>query len=807
MNLWFDLKYAWRLLFKTPGYTLLSIVVVALSVGLATWSYELAYSQAYKPVGFPDSDRWYSLQVAPSAGARPKPSMDAYTYQEILKLNRSADFIGAFSEQTAVLSEGEASVSVRASAISPKLLAAMQVPPLHGRLLGDADAQSGAPNVAILAYDTWQSYFAGDTAIVGKLARIDGAPVQIVGVMPEDDTFYSFQDFEIWRPLHLPQMAQPEDSNIMLSPIIKLHDGQNVESVLNEARSAIAEVDRSHPRLFDAGRAPALIPAHRMWTHQLMTMVATVSFTSLAVLLLGGVNISLIFFARQLERSRELALRTALGSSRARLLRQCLTETALVVLAGMLAGIGLAVAGLRWAHSLGEFSARVQASGRVLNVPMLRAGDLFAAISTAIGIWLLSTLIPAWRVAGQDAASVVAGGSKGIAVNGGGRSAGILVSLQVLVSCLVLVICAGIVVAARDEAGRPSGIDTTDVMLSTYPTVLEKRYPEAAGRLRYWDDLSKEIKDRIPAAEVAYSTSVPTRPISVPAAFENQEGSAGQGQLTLPLAAVSEDYFRVLGIRLLAGRFFDSTDNSSSLRVAILDENTAKRHFPAGNALGNRIQLDPLGNPEWVTIVGIVSPVRRLWDRERGVVYRPLRQAPPESFHLIVKAPALSAQSRSKLQAAAFAVDRDLPLHNLQMLGLYMEALNLNAASLIPSFSAIATITLFLAAAGLYGLISRSVAARTQEVGVRRAMGSTQWQVIALFMRQCARYASAGLVGVAVGVLLANMISASIPNIMSGLGAVTAGVVALMALVVFLSSYFPARRAVALEPGDALHYE
>lgn len=807
MNLWFDVKYAWRLMFKTPGHSLLCIVVVALSVGLAMWSYELAYSQAFKPIGFPGSDRWYSLQVAANATATPKPNLDAYTYQEILKRSRTVNFLGAFSSESAVLSEGQASTSLRAAAISPELLAAMQIAPQMGRLFGAADSSPGAAQVVILAFDTWQSYFAADPAVVGKTIRIDGQPVQIVGVMPDDKNFYTFQDFEIWRPLQLKNLAQPRDSAMTLSAIVVLDKDQDADAVMNEAKPAVDEVNRNYPQLFDSGRHVALIPGHRMSSHQLMEMVATVGFTAVAVLLLGCTNISLIFFARQLERSRELALRTALGSSRSRLLRQCLLETALVVLVGMLGGVGLAVMGLHWAHGLGAFASRIQAEGRALNVPVLRVGDLLAAAIAATVIWLLSTLIPAWRIAKQDAALVLAGSRGSVAVNGGSKSAGALVGLQVVISCLVLVICGSIVLAARAELNKPAGLNTAQVMLSTYPTVFAARYSEATERLRYWDELTAEIKARMSDAEVAYSNAVPSRPRSTPVAIELQEGLTHQGTLTMPLAAVSDNYFHLLGVSLRSGRLFDSTDNSSSQSVVIVDENAAKRYWPDENALGQRIQLNPPENAEWLTVVGIVSAVRRPYDRERGVVYQPLRQALPGEFHVLVKLPTAATNSRAALQAAAFAVDRDLPLHNLQMLAESLEALNLMASSLVPSFSAIATITLFLAATGLFGLISRSVAARTQEVGVRRALGSTQWQVTAVFLRQGALYASVGVVGVCLGIIVATLISASIPNILTHVLPVTFGVLVLMALVIFVASYLPTRRAVALEPGDALHYE
>jgi predicted permease len=805
MSLWFDIKYAWRLLLMSPGHSLVCIVVVALSIGMAVWTNVLAYSQALEPLPFPGSERWLSVQVAATATGTPRPVVDAFTYQELLQRTRSAEHLGAFAVQTAVLSEGEASTGLRAAAISPRLLSAMQAPPEMGRLFEPGDSEPGAAPVVILSFNAWQNYFAADPAIVGRQVRIDANPVQIVGVMPED--FYAFQDSELWLPLQTEILARPGDSTLSLSAFIDLGKDRNAEAIAGEMNAAVEEVNRNYPALFDAGRHIALIPAHLHFSHPNLQIVATVVFIAAAVLLLGCVNISMVFLARLLERSRELALRTALGASRSRLLRQCLLENVLIVLLGLLLGYAIADLGVGWMGSIDAFGAKIQATGRSPNVPTTKSLDLLIAVIAAIVIWLLSTLLPAWRVARQDAAQVLAGSGKGVAGPGSARSAALLVGVQVIVSCLVLVICANLVSAVREEASEPTGLKSAGIMISTYQTVFDARYSEANERLQYWDELTAAIKSRMRGAGVAYTTAVPTRPASVPVAIEDREGATNEGASTLPVAVVSENYFELLGLELRSGRLFDSTDDSAALAVVILDENTAERNWPGQEVLGKRIRLDPDGNSPWLTVVGVVSPVTRPYSRDVGVVYRPLRQAAPAAFHLIARLPTPAADSRVRLRAAAYAVDRDLPLHNLQLLDDYIAALSLNFTAMVPAFSVITAITLILAATGLFGLISRSVARRTQEIGVRRALGSTKWQVTAVFLRQGALYLSIGLVGGGLGILVMSMITASVPNILNRAVPVTLSVLVAMAFVILIASWLPTRRAVALEPGDALRYE
>lgn len=806
MNYMFDLKYAWRLLLKSSGYSLLCAGVVALSVGLALWAYSLVYSQSLKPLGFPGSERWYSVQIARDAERGPEPSVDAFTYQEIRNRNPDADFLGAFSSRTALLSEGQASTSLRAVEISPRLLAATRGKPLHGRLLDESDSQSGAAPVAVLSYDTWKNYFASDATVVGKQAQIDGKPVQIVGVMPQD--FFAFQDFELWQPLQSTNLVRPGDSDRTYAPIIALKDGQSIETISKGMAGAVASVNKDHPSLFKAGRHMELIPALRMFTHSRVQFVLTIGFLALAILLLGCVNISLVFLARFLERSRELALRSALGASRGRLMRQSLLETGLVVLIGLFGGCGLAALGVGWARNLSDTTAQIMATGRISEVMTIRPVDLLIAVLAAVFVWLFSTLLPAWRITKQDAAQTLAGTGKGASVRGSAKSTSLLVGIQVLVSCLVLVICGNLGLGVNKEASKPFGVDIAQTMSSTYPTVFDGRYAQPDQRLRYWDELQSGIESRIPGSKASFVTDLPTMGKRVPVSFSSQDGAANQAEQTVPMTAVSDAYFDMLGIRLRSGRLFDSTDNADSLKVAVIDEKTANRYWPGQDPVGKRIQLDPKNNGEQLAIVGVASAVAsEPYTPDNGIIYRPLRQASPQQFYLLTKLPKSAGDSRVALRAAAYEVDRELPLHNLQQLNDYIGAVNTTYKAMLPVVAAITLITAMLAATGLFGLISRSVTQRTQEIGIRRALGATRRKAVSMFVRQGTVYMIVGVFGIALGIVVSTLISSVFTNILEFALPVAIGTLLLMGAVIFAASYLPIRRALALEPGDALRYE
>lgn len=806
MNLWFDLKYALRLWAKAPGYFLVCTTVVALSVGLALWACVLVYTLTLKPLPFPGSERWMSVQLAKDATAKAQPAIDPYTYQELVKRTPSANYLGMYSPRTAMLSENHAATRLRAAAISPSLLAATGGVPLAGRLFDANDGLAEGSPTAIISYLTWQNYFAGDRNIVGKQARIDGRSVQIVGVMQED--FFAFDDYEVWFPLRPKALPAPDPAADSVFAFVNLADGQTAQALQDEMNPAISDINQKYPARFDAARHLRLIPANRMFTHSFVPVQTMISLIAVAVLLLGCVNISLVFFARLLERSRELALRLALGSSRWRMLRQCLLESVLVMIPGLLVGVVLTTLGVRWTRWISDFITQYLDNGRDGNPLMVRPGDLLIAVAIAAVLWLLSTLIPSWRLAKQDPSLALGGSGKGTAKTGSAKSASAIIGFQVLISSLILVVCMNLMTAVREETSKPTGIDSSNVMLSTYPTVFGERYPDSTARVQYWATLSSAVERRIPGAQAAFATAVPTRANKEPVAIEGQVRAADQTALKLPVTAVSPNYFDVLGIRVRAGRFFNTSDIEGSLDSAVVDEVTAQRYWPGQNVIGKRIQLNPTENGPWLTIVGVASGVgHEPYGDAPGAIYRPIRQANPDSFLLIAKLPDSSPQHPAALKEAAYGADQDLPLHNLQYFNDYQKALDITFTALVPAFGVIAGITVILAGSGLFGLISRFVAVRTQEIGIRRALGSSPRRIMLLFMRQGAAYLAVGVVGMALGLVIANALSGSLPNILSHAAPVTLGVFLALTGVIFTATYLPTRRAVALEPADALRYE
>lgn len=806
-GLWFELKYAARLLRKTASNSLLSALVVALSVGLALFVFVMDYAIAFKPLPFENADKWASIQVAQKKSENSRARVDEFTYQEMLKRGGRLDHIGAFGGREAVLSEGEESETLRAAVISPGLLREMKVQPEAGRLFDDSDAQQASVQSAIISHDAWVTYFSSDKSIIGKSVRIDATPVRIIGIMPKG--FFAFQDYQLWFPYAPRNLVSPDGNGLELSPFVKLKPGQSIDDVRTEVAGIVASLNKAYPQAYNAEREGDAVPAYRIYSHANMPVIFVSGIIALAVLILGAINIGMIFYARMLERSKELALRSALGASKARLLRQCLIESVVVIAIGFCFGIVFAMIGVDWGQSIREFPARILATGLSMDYPELRAMDVLIAMLAACAIWLGSTLLPAWYVLKQDPAKVIAGSGKGVSTSQKrSRSATILVALQVMISSALLFISLSLVFAIANEASKPKGLLVDGIYVSTEPTAFGASYQTATQKNNYFQQLNAAISSGIPNAQAGFATALPSRPGETAFFVENQGMSESGAVPQVPSTEVSDGYFAMLGIKPKSGRLFDSTDTETSTPAAVIDEVIASRYWPNQDPLGKRIRLGADSNARWVTVVGVVSHVAgQPYSGDPGLVYLAIRQTAPSSFYVIAKAPQASSTVPKQIRMAAFSVDRDLPLHNLQRFDEVLEALDIGYASIVPVFSVIVGITILLAASGLFGLISRSVAQRTQEVGIRRALGSTKSTIMRLFMRQSILHLVIAFIGGAIGVAMTSMMTAVIPNALASVVVVVLGVASIMFLVVFSASYFPSRRAVNLEPSEALRYE
>ncbi len=823
MNYWFELRYTLRLMRKRLGFTALSVFVIALGIGISIPLISMTKFFGLGSLPGEGADRLVVLkQFVP--GEQNLPLFDPFVLRRIEQGVDSYAKIGAFQQAPAIFSDGESAEAFTSARIMPRIFDLLPAAPLLGRPLQDSDDAPGAPPVAVIGFDLWQNYYSGAEDIIGQTSRINGEPVTIVGVMPEGFA-YPIRH-ELWLPLQLDGVPEPGQRR-SLYVVGQLSEGVGRDAASVEFNALMLGLAEEFPQSYSGVTGTVM-------SYPLITMNDGPIFGQLALgivvtlLLLVCFNVANLLTARNTERVSELAVRGALGGTLWRIMRQVLLESLLICI--FAATIGLLIGSL----ALAALASSMQSfpGGSPFWVVMgLQSYELIAVLAITLSIWLVSGLFPAWQVARQDISQVLAADSGPSGKASAGRATQFLVTVEIVASCFLLIVCMAFVIGLYSASRMDMGIDS-EGYLSARLDLSAGAYQDPANKLRFLDALQAEVGDMEQFERPAYATALAgQQPPRLTYALEDRDVRQDGRYPQVGLVWASENYAEAMDISLLAGRYFDFSDNDSSQPTVVVDELFAARFWPdqpLSAALGQRIQLAPGQPGQWLRIVGVVNHLiqgqptaERLY---QSTVYRPLAQLPASdpairarvnSVALAVAATGLAdtelSEFETQLKNAVSRVDRDVPLSSVMTLDrakyLVMEAVNTTADIMLW----VSLVTLVLAVVGIYGVVSRSVLSRGKEVGIRRALGSTNFNIVRIFMAQGSRFLSLGvLIGGMGGILVVDGIFGATGSQGSSMGftlSLTIPIVACLGALVLLASYVPARKLVASEPGEALHYE
>lgn len=819
MNYWFELKYTLRLLRKKQGFAAICAFVIAVGIGISIPLIKVSGFFGFTDVPLPESDRLVTVRQRID-GQGNVPTIDPYSYRHIEQNTEGFELLAAFRQQAAVFSDGETADTFYGAWLTPDFMQYGAGEALMGRTLQPRDDLPGAEAVAVIGYDLWQNYYAGANDIIGRVSEINGENVTIVGVMPQEFRFPTAH--ELWLPLQLPNTPDAGlERNLYVAGL--LQDGTDRNAIEVELNSILISLANDYPEFYGSSSAEVLpyslirINDGPVFSYLFMSMMIT-------VLLLVCFNVANLLSARNSERLSELAVRGAVGGSRWKITSQVLLESFLVCLlaacVGLILGaIGVSIIGGGLANPSFRMPFWVNFS--------LTSGDfVFVALITA-GIWLLSGLYPAWKISRTDINSILSSDSKSLAGDASSRLTKSMVTIEIIVSCFLLVVClstvAGFYVATRQDMGvDPEGLVSARINLSA------SDYSDPESKLRFIEDLRNELFNEDQFGAVTFATALPGQfPIRLDFDLEDVEVSVSNRLPQVGLAWVDYNYLDVMGIELHQGRFFDSSDEASSESVAIVDKFFADRYWPGESVIGKQVRMQPELGGDWLTIVGVINHLvqgqptaERLY---QSTLYRPISQLSAQDsgpittnrISLAIEAPGMMPTPlldlEQALKAAAARVDRAIPLTEVYALSemMYLTVKSNSFFYTIMLWMALATVILGIV--GIYGVVSRSVFSRSMEIGIRRALGSSSAKIINIFLRQGSLYLAIGLLlggfgGVmTVGVLLQAVGSDQGMSIVFLY--IVPPVAIVLCLLVFAASYMPARKLIAIEPGEALHYE
>jgi putative ABC transport system permease protein len=805
-SIWQDSRYAVRMLLKSPGFTLVAVLTLALGIGVNTAIFSVVNAVLLRPLPFDAPERLVKVYSTNTKRGTSTNPFSFPNFADFRSTQQSFEAMAAYTGTSAALSGGDFPEQVNGVSASADLFKVLGTRAQMGRTFEPEDEREGGAPVVVISDGMWRRRFGSDPHIVGKQITLAGRSLTVVGVMPQNFQFlFTTATPEFWTPLDPKDDMNVQRGAIYLSVIGRLKPGVTIEQAGAEMRTIATQLAEQY-QAENGNRNVNLVPALEDMTQSLrptlLVLLGAVGF----VLLIACANVANLLLVRASGRVREIAIRVAHGASRRRIIQQLLTESILLAVLGGGLGLLLAVWGV-------ELLGKVVPTG----VPRF---DQTSLDTTVLGFTILASVLtgivfglaPALSASRLDLNEALKEGGRS-ATEGRGRNRirSVLIVSEVALS-LVLLVGAGLLIKSfmRLRSVNPgfNPQNTLTASLSLSPV----RYDDDAKILRFYEQVVDKAS-RIPGVESAgaiiplplgnntlsISFTVAGRPEPPP----SDHPSAG-ARITMP------DYFRTMGIPVTRGRAFTLDDNEAAPKVVIINETFAQRFFPGEDAIGQRLNLGM--NDIHAEIVGVVGDVHHAGlDKEAGPeFYVPLKQVPLSDMALVVRTKgAIDAASlTTALREAVREVDKDQPLFGVRTMESMVAASVARQRFGMTLVALFALAALALASVGIFSVMSFLVTQRTHEIGIRMALGAQSRDVLRMVLGQGMFFT---LVGIGIGLVAAFALTRVMTGLLIGVSATDpltfAGVSLLLMSVALLACYLPARRATRVDPMTALRYE
>ena len=799
-TLWQDLLFGARMLMKNPGFTLVAIITLALGIGANSAIFSVVNAVLLRPLPFREPNQ---LMIVFSKTNRIQRAGVAYPdLRDWQQQSQLFSELCALNSQSVNLTGREEPTRVVGGFVSANFFKLLQVDAAHGRGFRPGEDETGAERVAVLSHAIWRDRFGSNPQMIGQSLILNGQPFAIVGIMPEDFHF-SWNDAEVWIPIQYYPNFSLERGTASAIVMGRLKTGATLKQAQAEMETIARRLAESYPAT-NADRSVLVMPLQTLLVEDLRTSLLVLLGAVGFVLLIACANVANLLLARAVTRQKEMALRAALGASRLRLVRQLLTETMLLALVGGGLGLLLGVWGIK---ALAASSASNLPSGVKINLDLTVLGFTLAAVMLT---GMAFGLAPALRFSRPDVHEALKeGGKTSSGGSGRHRLRGVLVVTQVALA-LVLLIGSGLMLRSFLKLRQVTPGFNPDHVLTLEYRVPRTKYPEGQQQWNF----HRQVVERTQALPGVESASVVLAlphsgnggsaifiPLDRPEPPKGQEPRAQRNM-------ADTYYFHTMQIPLLKGRVFTDQDRAESALAVIINQTMARRYWPNEDPIGKQLRF-PEGNVIG-SIVGVVGDVKHgsLDEPETPQLYVPYAQRPFIFATLVVRTQPEPMSLANAVRGAVWSVDKDQPVWKVRTLeSLVDRSANQNrfVMLLLIIFSALA---LVLAAIGIYGVISYSVSQRTQEIGVRLALGAQRGDIYRLVVGQGLTLT---LIGVAAGLGASWGLTRFLSDLLFGVSstdAVTfAGISILLTGVAWLACYLPARRATQVDPMIALRYE
>jgi predicted permease len=803
-----DLRVAWRQLRQQPGFTAVAVLTLALGIGANTAMFNLLDALLLQPLPYPDSARLVRIfRTSPQSRSWPHSPANFLDRQaQNTVFERTAAFSGASFN---CAEPGQPAERLSGILGSGDFFLTLATPPALGRVFTADDDHPGAQHVAVISHAFWQRRFGGDTNVLGQTLRLDGETVTIIGVMPASFGHRLFSRVDVWKPFGWSAEDRANRGSNWLSEFARLKPGVSRARAQAEMSSLAAALARTYPDS-NTGIGLRVIPLLDSLTDDTGRRLLWLTFgLTLFVLLIACANLANLLLARSVAREREMAVRAALGAGRWRLARQCLSESLVLAVIGGVLGVVLALVAGKILGS--QFIVMADRPGFTLAFNPRILG--FALLCTGLTA-LLFGMMPAWLAARANVNDALRHAGRGAT---GGRAhhrwRQMLIVGEVALA-LVLLAGAGLFLQGLDQFRRRDPGWRVDGLLYAHLALTHPKYEHDSARQLFAAQLEQRLSTLPGVRSAALSSTVPLWGFSsrdFVAEGQPVSGRGGERPLTF-VETVSPNYFTTFGVRLLEGRVFDAQDRTNRPAVAIINAALARHYWPGQSALGHRLGSGDPADPRWEEIVGVVADVRFPANLDRVDTmfqeYRPIGQTIHRWLTLTLRTDSRAEPMAAAIRRVVAEIDPEMSVAEVEWVRDRLNLMMTNASVLGRVLGVFAALGLFLAALGIYGVISYSVAQRTSEFGLRMALGASRQSVLWLVLRKGILLSGAGAALGLVGAMgVARLLAAAAPEIPSHRLAVVAVVALALIGLAIVACWWPARRATLVNPMEALRHE
>jgi putative ABC transport system permease protein len=796
-----DLRYSVRMLLKSPGVTIVVILALALGIGANTAIFSVVNSVLLRPLPYKDPGQllmvWENHQ---GRGGPEREWLSPADFEDWRAQNDVFSQLSALNNWGPTLTAGDEPEPLVGAAVSYDMFSLLGQQPSLGRSFLAEEDKAGAANVVVLSHQLWQRRFGADPGIVGKSISLNQDNYTVVGVMPAGFRFPVIPGAELWRPLRPGINPSCQRGCVILRALARLKPDTTLEKARAEMASIAQRVAEQYPDT-NSKVSTTLVPLHEQLVgnmrRPLLIVLGAVGF----VLLIACANVANLMLARAAAREREMAIRASLGASRARVIRQLLTESGLLALLGGALGLLLALWLLR---GLAAFAPSGAVRFNEISIDVYVLGFTFGV---ALLTGLFFGLVPALSSAKLDLTRSLKDGKGSSGGVQGGRLRGALVIAEMALA-LMLLIGGGLLMKSFLLLQRVDLGFNPDHVLTLRLVLNQRQYPDAPKILNFHTQLLDRLKTLAGAQSVALVSSLPLEGTDNDTSFliEGRPQPAPNQNPVAWYSSVSPNYFETIQMQSLKGRLFTEADSEKAPSVVVISETMAKRYWPNEEPLGKRI-----GSPDrWREIIGVVKDVKHfgLDTDTPPSMYFPMRQVPSRGMTLIVRTAGEPLGILPSLRSEIWASDKKLAIAKVKTMNELVSDSIAQQRFIFLLLGCFAGIALLLAAVGTYGVLSYAVAQRTHEIGIRLALGARNVNVLGLVIRSGMKLA---IVGAAIGLAGAFALTRLMSSLLFGVTPTDAATFVSLSLALLLvalvACYVPARRATKVDPLVALRYE